>query len=747
MRLLILLSLCLFVLINCVAQPTPNQALNLSFEKTDEKGQVIGCSMPWDKDDYFSFKDDSIKVDGKNSVRLQKDTASAKGGYGVITFSLPANFKGSEVTLNGFIRTEGVQGGFAGLWLRTDAGKESVGFENMADKGITGTTEWKQYSITVPMNDDVTDILFGGLLAGKGRCWFDKLELLIDNKPVESVTWIPGKIKPELKELTASIVRIDSLLSKQQVENLYVLGRIWGYLKYHHPEVARRNYNYDSCLFAIMPAILKASNMAERDNYLLSWINSLGDENKYPIATSLDEKDLYSKPELSWLNDKSLFSEKISAKLNNIYLHRNSGSNYYIRMMQGVGNPYFNREATYANVPASDDGFRMLGLFRFWNIIEYFFPYKHLFKESWPGVLKEFIPDFASNRSSLNYRLASLRLINRVHDTHASIYSDTILTNYFGKNAPGIDFKILDSKVIVDDYLNDAPASAGLLKAGDEIIEVNGKKIENVRKSVESYLCASNSSVANRNFLSRFLFRSNDDSMTVKYKRNNKIATVVIRLYPVNLTYKNGDNWQMPMYKLLSENIGYISLGKIEADSLPAIFKKFEKTRGIIIDIRNYPKEFMPFAMAEYIKASASPFVKFTAGDLNNPGSFRWTPALSNGPTGSKTGYKGAVIILVNENSQSQAEYTTMALRTAPRAVVMGSQTAGADGNVSFVSFPGGFSTMFSGIGVFYPDGKETQGIGIVPDVVVMPTQKGITEGKDEVLEKAKEYIQKMKGF
>jgi C-terminal processing protease CtpA/Prc len=77
----------------------------------------------------------------------------------------------------------------------------------------------------------------------------------------------------------------------------------------------------------------------------------------------------------------------------------------------------------------------------------------------------------------------------------------------------------------------------------------------------------------------------------------------------------------------------------------------------------------------------------------------------------------------------------------------MGSQTAGADGNISFVPFPGGFSSPFSGIGVFYPDGKETQGVGIIPDIIILPTQKGITEGKDEVLEKAIEYIRKMKAF
>jgi C-terminal processing protease CtpA/Prc len=51
--------------------------------------------------------------------------------------------------------------------------------------------------------------------------------------------------------------------------------------------------------------------------------------------------------------------------------------------------------------------------------------------------------------------------------------------------------------------------------------------------------------------------------------------------------------------------------------------------------------------------------------------------------------FTGKVVILVDEVTQSQAEYTTMAFRVAPDAVVVGSTTAGADGNVSRIPLPG----------------------------------------------------------
>ena len=78
-----------------------------------------------------------------------------------------------------------------------------------------------------------------------------------------------------------------------------------------------------------------------------------------------------------------------------------------------------------------------------------------------------------------------------------------------------------------------------------------------------------------------------------------------------------------------------------------------------------------------------------------------------------------------------------MAFRSARQAKVIGSTTAGADGNVSPIALPGGISSMISGIGVFYPDKKPTQRIGIIPDLQVKPTIAGIRAGRDEVLEAA----------
>ena len=42
---------------------------------------------------------------------------------------------------------------------------------------------------------------------------------------------------------------------------------------------------------------------------------------------------------------------------------------------------------------------------------------------------------------------------------------------------------------------------------------------------------------------------------------------------------------------------------------------------------------------------------------------------------------------------------------------------------------------------VVHPNGTETQRVGILPDIEMRPTIRGIKEGKDELLERAIEFI------
>lgn len=82
--------------------------------------------------------------------------------------------------------------------------------------------------------------------------------------------------------------------------------------------------------------------------------------------------------------------------------------------------------------------------------------------------------------------------------------------------------------------------------------------------------------------------------------------------------------------------------------------------------------------------------------------------------------------------------------RTVDKTTKVGSTTAGADGNISDFSLPGGLRTVISGIGIYYPDDTVTQRVGILPNVEVLPTIQGIKYVIYEPMVKAIKIINKV---
>ena len=77
--------------------------------------------------------------------------------------------------------------------------------------------------------------------------------------------------------------------------------------------------------------------------------------------------------------------------------------------------------------------FRLLALFRYWNIINYFYPSKYLIGENWNGVLKGMIPVFINADDTLSYNLAILQLSAKINDSHVFFFTPQLF-KYFGHN-------------------------------------------------------------------------------------------------------------------------------------------------------------------------------------------------------------------------------------------------------------------------------------------------------------------------
>jgi len=709
--------------------------LNFDFETLD--GNV---SKDWtnfgDGNHKISF-DKAIAQNGVVSGRIESTTNS--NGFKALAYSIPADFGGKKIKLSGYLKVENVEG-WAGLWLRIDP---NVGFDNMQARNIKGTKDWKKYDIELDYNNKAKTIVFGGLLVGSGKIWVDNFTITIDGKPLSEAPERELTKAQKDKAFDAGSNITITNLNDSKVKDLALLGHIWGFLKYYHPEIGKGNYNWDYELFRMLPNYLNATSDAQRSSIVSTWIDTYG--TVQPCKKCKDiAKDAFLKPDFSWMSDSAI-SDDLRAKLQYIQKNRHQGDHYYIEMSPYVGNPDFVNEEPYADMPYPDDGFRLLAVYRYWNMINYFFPYKHLMDKDWNTCLGEYIPKFLNASNELEYELAALQMIGDIKDTHANLWGGKDkIEEQRGEYYPPVHVKFVEDQLIVDALFKGEKSQNSGLKVGDIITHINGQAVNEIVKASHDFYPASNQPTRLRD-ISFNILRSTQNTSDLKIISDGESKNLSLNLYNKK-DIEGYYSWYIreddsKSYKMLDNNIGYVTLKNIKQEDVDEIRKAFKDTKGIIIDIRNYPSAFMPFSLGTFLTSKSSDFVKFTNGSVDYPGEFTFGKTLSV-PSKGKT-YEGKVVVLINEISQSQAEYTTMAFRAGDNVSVIGSTTAGADGNVSAILLPGGMRTMISGIGVYYPDGTETQRVGIVPDIEVKPTIEGIKNGRDELMEKAIDLINK----
>lgn len=521
-----------------------------------------------------------------------------------------------------------------------------------------------------------------------------------------------------------------------QVDNLAVLGKVWGFLKYHHPLITAGGRQWDYELLRVMPRMLAAPDRAAGDAVLREWIAGLGTLADCDPCAVPAQGELHLRPALQWLDDASLLGAGLRADLRHIYLRRPaSASQFYLRLHEQVGNPVFEHEIAYENIALPDAGFQLLALLRFWNIIEYWSPYRATAGENWDEVLRQSLPRIALARDRASYQLEMMAVIARLNDSHTNLWSSLHVRPPVGQCRLPVKLRFIDTSAVVVGYREAEAGAATRLQVGDVIASIDGVPVAQLVAAWRPYYAASNEAARLRDMAGKLTTGACGATRLQVRREQGDVEMTAQRVPAGRQAGQDTHDREGEAFQRLGNDIAYLKLSSLKRADVAAHMAAAAGSRGLIIDIRNYPREFVVFALGSYLVDRPTEFARFTKGDLGNPGAFHWTNAMALYPQALR--YAGKVMLLVDEVSQSQAEYTAMALRVAPRAKVIGSTTAGADGNISPFALPGGLSTLISGIGVFYPDRRPTQRVGIIPDIEVRPTLAGIRAGRDEVLEAA----------
>lgn len=408
------------------------------------------------------------------------------------------------------------------------------------------------------------------------------------------------------------------------------------------------------------------------------------------------------------------------------------------------------KDAPYSQMAFPSEEYRLLALFRFWNVINYFFPYKQLIDRPWDTVLTEFIPRFLENRTGLDYEMAVAEMVARIQDTHGFVGGFKSLDVHLGTSAPPLALRSVGGRLVVAGLLDRAAADAAGVKVGDVILSIDGEPVEQRIAYLSRFKALSTTQSAYAYIYPVALRGAAASKVKLRIEAADGQPREIDLARSVSLeTVSIPAPRKTPIYQVLPSGYGYIDLARLPLADAQKAVDAVMNAPAVIFDMRGYPNgtawQIAP-RLTEKKDVTAALFrrrvpsaTNFGDGSLQG-GTTDYAFEQKLPPTTGAI-YKGKVVMLINQDAISQAEHTCMFFEAATSVTFIGSSTNGANGDVTNLVLPGGIHVNFSGHDVRHADGRQLQRVGIQPQIKIEPTVSGIRDGRDEVLEGAIKFL------
>lgn len=402
----------------------------------------------------------------------------------------------------------------------------------------------------------------------------------------------------------------------------------------------------------------------------------------------------------------------------------------------------------YAEMTFPNAEYRLLALFRFWNVINHFFPYKELIGDSWQTVLQRYIPKFEANKDATDYQLTVRELVTEMHDSHGVLRNADASMEKLGMFMPSALSGYIEGKSVITKVLDDKLP----IKVGDVVLTVDDEPIEKRREFLSRYVAASTPQWLMKIVSARLLLGPKDSVMKLKVQgKEGEVRDVELPRSSsiMDPKWRNVMQRSSPVIQVLPSGYGYADLARLQVGEVDKMFETIKNTPAVIFDMRGYPNgtawSIAP-RLTEKQNVIAAQFSRplleatsLTDSELADSANYSFAQRI---PERQGDVYKGKVVVLINEDAISQAEHTCMFFEAATDVTFIGMPTAGANGDVTQMVLPGNLTVSFSGHNVRHADGRQLQRVGIQPTIRVEPTIRGLVEGRDEILDAAVRFLQ-----
>jgi C-terminal processing protease CtpA/Prc len=397
-------------------------------------------------------------------------------------------------------------------------------------------------------------------------------------------------------------------------------------------------------------------------------------------------------------------------------------------------------DKTYPEMKDPSPDYRLLAVARVWNVIRFFYPYKHLIGD-WDAVLPESITRMEASTGARGYALALAAMAAHVTDGHTGLSGLPELERFLGEAWVPVGVRWIEGACMVTAVADEPTAKSSGIAPGDVVLSVDGKTVAERFAELQPYLTAATEGALRTQLCNYSLagLKGSTAALTVRGREET----------PKEVKLPRGA-WSRPArpgeaVRILPGNLGYVDLIRLTVPEVDGMFEKLKATRGIVFDMRGYPRG-TAWAIAPRINTRGALYgatfrrAEVSAvfnSDVADSGFYFSQPL----PVSPKWKYTGRTVMLIDERAISQSEHSGLFYEAANGTKFVGTPSAGANGDVTDLTLPGGGEMYFTGHDVRHADGRQLQRIGLVPDVLVAPTLQGLRDGRDEVLDRAMEVL------
>ncbi|WP_018625989.1 S41 family peptidase [Niabella aurantiaca] len=601
-----------------------------------------------------------------------------------------SGLRGKQIRMEGKMKADVTDGsGYLRIKIYK-AGRAGLSYN--IDSEPAKKNEWTVYKVSGTVDKNARQIILGGMLEGRGSVWFDDIKIFVYDKVLKQ--WEPVTINNGDFETWASTLPAD-----------------WNI-------APAKRYKYTMATLGNNKVLSVASEPRglERNRSIVN-INTINYKHIPPPGTTL-QKSIAK-------NIAVIFPIALYGTANHTFPVADSAK--LVALKKEI-TAFYQQHKTAENL-----GVRLGAIAISWNLFKHFFPYWEDASKSADELLSEAIKRSFADKTPLEFRQTLLKLMEPLNDGHmrVGLWGDT--THAY--NVP-LQLAWVEGKVVVDQVLD---SSISGIKRGAVITTINGKDVMDVYKDKMSSISGSpqwKSYAA----VTTLLDGSRYTTVEISFRQDGALHRQKLERSFTDAQYYNSLNRLKKTSSKIENDLFYLNMSTVLQNSIDKWMPELVKARGIICDFRGHPESNNDFIYhllkeEEDTKWLFTPQTAYPDQENIEFKGSGWNMKPK------KPRVTGKVVFIADSRAGSLSESYLGFIKDFKLATIIGQPSAGANGDANTADLPGGYTIIWTGMVAKNHDGSKHHIKGIVPDIPLERTLKGVAEGRDEFYEKALQLI------